>query len=102
MSALLQAAAREAEDESEKTAEQFYGGGMEIADFVKAFEEKRMLAHKRKVKSEKLVEILRSQEYPAPNQQMPNPRIPPSSTPYPVNNVGYPSVPGHVNYPRFN
>uniref|UniRef100_A0A914XU90 VPS37 C-terminal domain-containing protein n=1 Tax=Panagrolaimus superbus TaxID=310955 RepID=A0A914XU90_9BILA len=101
ISALLQASAREAEDESEKIAEQFYSGGMDIGEFVKTFEEKRMLAHKRKVKSEKLIEILRSQEYPSPNPGSSGVPPVPSRTPYPVGNVGYPSVPGHIGYPRF-
>uniref|UniRef100_A0AC35G191 VPS37 C-terminal domain-containing protein n=1 Tax=Panagrolaimus sp. PS1159 TaxID=55785 RepID=A0AC35G191_9BILA len=100
ISALLQASAREAEDESEKIAEQFYSGGMDIGEFVKSFEEKRMLAHKRKVKSEKLVEILKSQEYTSPNQGTAVPPVP-SRTPYPVGNIGYPSVPSHIGYPRF-
>uniref|UniRef100_A0AC34G0T6 VPS37 C-terminal domain-containing protein n=1 Tax=Panagrolaimus sp. ES5 TaxID=591445 RepID=A0AC34G0T6_9BILA len=101
ISALLQASAREAEDESEKIAEQFYSGGMDIGEFVKAFEEKRMLAHKRKVKSEKLDEILKSQEYPSPNPGSSGVPPVPSRTPYPVGNVGYPSVPSHIGYPRF-
>uniref|UniRef100_A0A7E4VQN4 VPS37 C-terminal domain-containing protein n=1 Tax=Panagrellus redivivus TaxID=6233 RepID=A0A7E4VQN4_PANRE len=107
VSALLQAASREAEDESEKIAEQFANGQVEIAEFVRTFEEKRKLAHKRKVKSEKLAEILRSQVYPPAAANPPNRQSHPAahgSTPYPV---AYPPIPGRAppignfGYPSF-
>ncbi|KAI1709778.1 modifier of rudimentary (Mod(r)) protein domain-containing protein [Ditylenchus destructor] len=69
ISAILQAAVQEAEDESESIAEQFHDGQLEIDDFIKQFDEKRILAHTRKIKSEKLSEIVRQQQYqPIPNQ----------------------------------
>lgn len=45
--ALLQAAAREAEDQSEAIAEKFMNGNLEIEDFSKKFQEKRVLSHLR-------------------------------------------------------
>ncbi|KAI1702963.1 modifier of rudimentary (Mod(r)) protein domain-containing protein [Ditylenchus destructor] len=69
ISAILQAAVQEAEDDSESIAEQFQDGKLEIDEFIKQFDEKRLLAHTRKIKSEKLTEIIRQQQYqPIPNQ----------------------------------
>ncbi|KAI1708212.1 modifier of rudimentary (Mod(r)) protein [Ditylenchus destructor] len=69
ISAILQAAVQEAEDQSESIADQFQDGNLEIDDFIKQFDEKRVLAHTRKIKSEKLTEIIRQQQYqPMPNQ----------------------------------
>lgn len=61
--ALLQAAAQEAEDESEKVAEAFINGDMDPSQFWKVFEPSRSLAHRRRLKAEKLSEILRSQQF---------------------------------------
>lgn len=61
--AQLKTLAQEAEDESEKISEQFRNGSIDIDDFVRQFGEKRSTSHLRKVKTEKLAELLRQQQY---------------------------------------
>ncbi|KAH7730595.1 Protein CD4.3 [Aphelenchoides avenae] len=63
VSVLLQAAAQDAEDKSERVAESFQNGEIDVSTFIKEFGELRKLSHLRKVKSEKLIEILRQQQY---------------------------------------
>uniref|UniRef100_A0A914CLE0 VPS37 C-terminal domain-containing protein n=1 Tax=Acrobeloides nanus TaxID=290746 RepID=A0A914CLE0_9BILA len=98
VAALLQAAAREAEDQSDDIADKFMNGDVEIEDFVKKFQEKRVLSHMRKVKSDKLMTILRDQQYAAP------PPAPSHATPYPsAMGSGYPNLAGYRNpYPAQN
>lgn len=62
-SAILQAAAQEAEDQSEALAEKFQNNEITIDEFINEYIEKRILTHIRKIKSEKLIEILRQQKY---------------------------------------
>ncbi|CAH1232730.1 VPS37B [Branchiostoma lanceolatum] len=65
--ALLQAAAAEIEEESESLADQFLEGGVVMEDFLSQYQEKRRLAHLRRVKSDKMQELMnRSQSAPAP------------------------------------
>ncbi|XP_066301388.1 vacuolar protein sorting-associated protein 37B-like [Branchiostoma lanceolatum] len=65
--ALLQAAAAEIEEESESLADQFLEGGVVVEDFLSQYQEKRRLAHLRRVKSDKMQELMnRSQSAPAP------------------------------------
>ncbi|KRZ75826.1 Vacuolar protein sorting-associated protein 37B, partial [Trichinella papuae] len=56
--ALLQAAAAEAEDESDRVAQELLNGNISANDFVEAYRPKRVLAHMRKIKCEKLAELL--------------------------------------------
>lgn len=58
--ALLQAEAATSDEESEKIAEDFLDGCMEVDAFLEKFISKRTEAHQRKVKSEKLVELLQT------------------------------------------
>uniref|UniRef100_A0A914GTK6 VPS37 C-terminal domain-containing protein n=1 Tax=Globodera rostochiensis TaxID=31243 RepID=A0A914GTK6_GLORO len=53
--------AQSADDESETISDHFYKGSVEIDDFVKKFTEKRVMFHTRRLKSEKLAELLRQQ-----------------------------------------
>ncbi|VDM45328.1 unnamed protein product [Toxocara canis] len=76
-SALLQAATQSAEDDSEAIADRFMKGEIDVDQFIKEFIEKKTLAHMRRIKSEKLLAILRQQQYTAPTQPMA------SSPPYP-------------------
>ncbi|KAE9556653.1 hypothetical protein FO519_000059 [Halicephalobus sp. NKZ332] len=80
VNAVLQAEAKKAEDESEAVAEQFCSGNLDPSLFVTQFSGKRALAHKRKIKSEKLSEILKQQHYNQPK----GPQVPPRA-PYPEN-----------------
>ncbi|VDN07536.1 unnamed protein product [Thelazia callipaeda] len=76
-SVLLQAAAQSADDESEAIADQYLNGEIEVDQFLKVFIEKKTLAHMRKIKSERLLAILRQQQYAQPTSNS-------SATPYPT------------------
>ncbi|KHN83036.1 Vacuolar protein sorting-associated protein 37B [Toxocara canis] len=90
-SALLQAATQSAEDDSEAIADRFMKGEIDVDQFIKEFIEKKTLAHMRRIKSEKLLAILRQQQYTAPTQPMA------SSPPYPSHGGGiYPQPPNAI------
>lgn len=55
---LVQMAAQEMEEESEALAESFLSGSNEIEDFLGRFIQKRKLMHLRKVKADKMKEIM--------------------------------------------
>lgn len=57
--ALLQAAAAEAEEESEAFSENFLSGEIEAEAFLESYLNKRKLCHLRRVKAEKMAELLR-------------------------------------------
>jgi len=59
--ALLQTASAEAEEESETITEQFLSGGMETEAFISKFVAQRTNAHLRRLKSEKMGELVSSQ-----------------------------------------
>jgi len=59
--ALLQTASAEAEEESETISEQFLSGGMETDAFITKFVAQRTTAHLRRLKSEKMGELVSSQ-----------------------------------------
>ncbi|XP_058807023.1 vacuolar protein sorting-associated protein 37B [Phymastichus coffea] len=89
---LLQAAAAEIEEESEKVAEKFLGADMDVDDFLEQFLTRRKLMHLRKVKVDKMKEILRRPSshvsanpgYPVPGS------YPGISLPYPAGLVSMP------------
>ncbi|XP_033359183.1 vacuolar protein sorting-associated protein 37B-like [Bombus vosnesenskii] len=56
---LLQTAAAEIEEESETIAEKFLAGDMEVDEFLEQFLSRRKLMHLRKVKVDKLRELIR-------------------------------------------
>ncbi|KYN50488.1 Vacuolar protein sorting-associated protein 37B, partial [Trachymyrmex cornetzi] len=56
---LLQAAAAEIEEESEGIAQKFLAGDIEVDEFLDQFLSRRKLMHLRKVKVDKLREIIR-------------------------------------------
>jgi ESCRT-I complex subunit VPS37 len=58
MLALLEAANQEAEEESEKLADQFLNDGGDVEEFVEEFREKRKLAHLRRIKIDKMRELI--------------------------------------------
>uniref|UniRef100_A0A0N5AXF4 VPS37 C-terminal domain-containing protein n=1 Tax=Syphacia muris TaxID=451379 RepID=A0A0N5AXF4_9BILA len=64
LSAVLQAAAQKADDESEEIANRYLNSEIEVEQFLEQFMEKRSLAQMRKIKSERLLAILRQQQYP--------------------------------------
>ncbi|KJH45892.1 hypothetical protein DICVIV_08047 [Dictyocaulus viviparus] len=60
---LLQVAAQEADDDAERTVKDFLSGEISAEQFLKDLLEKKALAHMRKVKSDRLLAILRDQQY---------------------------------------
>jgi len=58
--ALLQTEAAKSEEQSERIADEFLNGSMEVETFLERFIPQRTIAHERKVKSEKLEEMVRS------------------------------------------
>ncbi|KAK2558169.1 Vacuolar protein sorting-associated protein 37B [Acropora cervicornis] len=58
--ALLQASAQQAEDEAEKTADKFMDGEINVDEFIQTFQSQKTTHHLRKIKSEKLSELLRT------------------------------------------
>ncbi|XP_077149286.1 vacuolar protein sorting-associated protein 37B [Ranitomeya variabilis] len=89
--ALLQAEGAKIEEETENMAENFLDGGIQMDSFIDEYLSKRKLAHLRRVKIEKLQEmVLKGQRLPQvsmPPQSRPPEVIqaPPSSYPAPFN-----------------
>lgn len=86
---LLQAAAAEIEEESEKVAEKFLAGDIEVDEFLEQFLSRRILMHLRKVKVDKIREILRKSSHTLPYPTSNFPGIAPS-IPYPTGPVSMP------------
>lgn len=74
---LLQVAAQEADDEAEATIKAFLAGTIPAEQFLKDLLEKKTLAHLRKVKSDRLITILRDQQYAQPAPPVPPRNVPP-------------------------
>lgn len=85
--ALLQTAALEAEEESDKITEQFLDGLMDAETFMSQYEPARCLSHMRRLKSEKMAELVKQSQrgrtsfstsvpYPTSPPQMPMPGMP--------------------------
>ncbi|XP_031828627.1 vacuolar protein sorting 37B [Nomia melanderi] len=89
---LLQTAAAEIEEESEAIAEKFLAGSMEVDEFLEQFLSRRKLMHLRKVKVDKLKELIRkSHSSGGPNYPIASnfPSIAPA-IPYPTGPVSMP------------
>jgi len=82
--ALLQAAAAEAEEKSDALTESFLDGSMELESFLAQFVPLRVSAHLRKLKADKMAEIVNSHRT----------RSTFSAVPYPTNN--HPMMPHPV------
>ncbi|NXK13085.1 VP37C protein, partial [Herpetotheres cachinnans] len=96
---LLQVESQKIEEESEKMAEKFLEGEVPLETFLEQFSVMRKLAHLRRVRVEKLQEILRKLEAPQepgrdsqqqPPPHVPGPTDPPKPQPFPS---GAPSFP---------
>jgi len=99
--ALLQTAAAESEEESEAIAEKFLEGDLDIDGFLEQFTASRKVMHLRRVKADKMTEILKRQHNAAYPPQSYTPHIAPSYNPLPpvTGSVPYP-VPGvHMPMP---
>jgi ESCRT-I complex subunit VPS37 len=87
--ALLQTSSAECEEESDKISSEFLDNNLTVEEFMEKFMTSRKLMHLRKLKSEKMSELLQSQrtgQRPGPggfyqHQQQQSS----SSVPYPIN-----------------
>uniref|UniRef100_S4REJ1 VPS37B subunit of ESCRT-I n=1 Tax=Petromyzon marinus TaxID=7757 RepID=S4REJ1_PETMA len=96
--ALLQAEGAKIEDETEKMAEHFMEGQLTLEEFVDDYQNKRRLAHMRRIKIEKLQEII----FALPARPAPLPPMP-GRTSSPVHPQPGPqnSAPNSMHYPYF-
>ncbi|KAF4516871.1 hypothetical protein B566_EDAN014365 [Ephemera danica] len=90
--ALLQTAAAESEEESEALAERYLASDIDLESFLEQFLIKRKEMHLRRVKAEKMSELIVSPTRPAPPI--------PARAPYPVNTPPYPAT-NHSPYPPY-
>jgi len=108
--ALLQTAAAQTEEESEDLVQSMLRGEMSLDNFLELYLPKRRVAIARRVKVDKLKELVRSPggvyRPPAPSSSPYQPPAPaatpyPSATPYPPqpNAIPYPPQPGATPYP---
>ncbi|XP_797017.2 vacuolar protein sorting-associated protein 37B isoform X2 [Strongylocentrotus purpuratus] len=82
---MLETSATKTEEESEEIAEEFLNGNLPISDFVEQFMQRRMMAHVRRIKSDKMQELLRKPSYPALPQNVDIPMTTPMGyTPMPA------------------
>jgi ESCRT-I complex subunit VPS37 len=119
---LLQSATLQAEEESEQLAEKFLERALDVDTFVEEFQQRRKMTHLRKVKADKMKELVAKQKHsaqqfgvsnparPAPpppsyaNQPFSNNPLPPY-LPYPIfppnnaPNMPYPMYPNSNMYP---
>jgi ESCRT-I complex subunit VPS37 len=103
--ALMQTATAEADEESERIANQFLMNEIPVETFVSKFNASRKTAHLRRIKTEKLDEYIKKQQRQQQHQQYTGipaeslgpvrPAPPPPSLPYPVAPVSMPQA----NYP---
>lgn len=115
--ALLQTAASESEEETEKIANKFLDGEMELDDFLDTFLTTRKLMHLRLVKAEKMSKLI-SRDFNSGSNYINTPplainsnyfpNIPSMNQPASNNAVPYPTgplnmpMPGAMNYFQFH
>ncbi|XP_020825904.2 vacuolar protein sorting-associated protein 37B [Phascolarctos cinereus] len=92
--ALLQTEGAKIEEDTENMAEKFLDGEVPLDSFIDEYQNKRKLAHLRRVKIEKLQEmVLKGQRLPKAQVQL-QPRVPDSTpapmVPYPASDVSVP------------
>lgn len=96
---MLQTAAAESEENSEKIVTKLQEKEISIEDFLEQFMSERKLMHLRKLKAEKMVDLMRQQNSANRNRPTSGPAGLPGTTPYPPSNFypgsggGMPSVP---------
>lgn len=107
---LLQSATLQAEEDSEKLAEKFLDKSLDVDTFVDEFQQRRKMAHLRKVKADKMKELVAKQkqsiqQYGSSSHIRPAPPPPSYVTqsssirpypPYPMHNIQ-----GNLPYPIF-
>lgn len=83
--ALLEASSAESEENSEQIAQDFLAGEIDIEKFLEDFSKERKVMHLRKVKIDKMSELIRELQTPKPNalfgnnqSRLPYPQYPPT------------------------
>lgn len=100
--ALLQAAAAESEEASEKLSTDFLENSLSVEEFIQQFLKDRKMMHLRKLKAEKMVELLRQPRRMSSNLPTPHNNYVPQSNFYPSNsNVPYPAGPISMPMPGY-
>lgn len=99
---ILKASAAESEEKSDKIAEDFFDQSLSIDEFLEQFKPSRIEMHLRKLKVDKMQELLR--KGPAQHMNYPGPGMSnfygtPNPTPYP-NSPAYPMMPMPPNFNR--
>ncbi|CAG5075506.1 Similar to VPS37B: Vacuolar protein sorting-associated protein 37B (Homo sapiens) [Cotesia congregata] len=88
---LLQSSATEIEEESEKHAENFLAGNLDVDEFLEQFLVKRKLMHLRKVKIDKMKELRKKSKFPKSGSNYPQGRsFSDTGVPYPTGPVSMP------------
>ncbi|KAH0562756.1 vacuolar protein sorting-associated protein 37B [Cotesia glomerata] len=88
---LLQSSATEIEEESEKHAENFLAGNLDVDEFLEQFLVKRKLMHLRKVKVDKMKELRKKSKFPKSGSNYPQGRnFSDIGVPYPTDPVSMP------------
>ncbi|KAK7476422.1 hypothetical protein BaRGS_00032347 [Batillaria attramentaria] len=95
--ALLQTEAATAEEESELLADSFCEKNMSVEEFLAQYLPKRMLAHKRRIKAEKMGELLRGSHGPMSPPAWPSSA--PTGSSFTATPAPYPPGPPSVPYP---
>jgi len=96
---LLEAANQEAEEESETMVELFMSDGGSLDEFLDNYKEKRKLAHLRRIKIDKMRELISNKQNNTPSRPAPPPpsQTSTSQLPYPTSSSGvfpgYPALP---------
>jgi ESCRT-I complex subunit VPS37 len=99
--ALMQTMSAEAEEESEKIAETFLSSEISLEVFLAEFLEKRKLSHLRRIKTEKMMEYIRSQNHQQNfNEQQQGP-VRPAPPPPTAGGLPYPIAHG-MPQPQYN
>lgn len=106
--ALLQTAASEMEEESDKIAQSFLDNSTELDSFLDEFLIKRKLMHLRNVKAEKMSKLIAQDGIYSPGNYVnappmsinssyfpAMPAVNPTAVPYPTGGMGMPMPPGH-------
>lgn len=92
---ILKAAAAESEEKSDKLIDEFLDKSLSLDDFLDKFKTERVEMHLRKLKAEKMQDLLRQGQQGGTNGVRYPPQQPPMGNFYSTpNSAPYPSMPG--------